>query len=115
ASKFGVSHGDAVGLGMRCALDVGRAMGVTPHPVADEVEAALERGATIPGREVMAKALARATVEGVTQVLAADKKAEHVGEVKMVLLTAPGETALATVPANVWKKLLPSWRAGRAA
>ena len=33
-SRFKLSHGDAVGLGMLCALDVGRHLGVTPPDVA---------------------------------------------------------------------------------
>lgn len=40
-SRYRVRHGLAVGLGIRCALDVGIALGVTPRVVAEEVEAAL--------------------------------------------------------------------------
>ena len=53
-SRFKLSHGDAVGLGMLCALDVGRTLGITPASVADEVEQAMYRGPGVLGRDRIA-------------------------------------------------------------
>ena len=46
---FRLGHGDAVGLGMLCALDIGRAIGITPEPVAIEVERVLTEVAQVMG------------------------------------------------------------------
>ncbi len=113
ASRFRVSHGDSVGLGILCALDVGRAMGLTSEPLAESVEAALEKGPGLLGRGAMAQALRRIDSKGVAQLLAADKKSERLGEVKMVLLRAPGQTERVEIAPMLWKRLLKDWQAGR--
>jgi 3-dehydroquinate synthase len=114
-SNFRLSHGDAVGIGMLCALDVGRAMGVTPEDVAWQVEDALHQGPGVLGRERMADLLERAKLKDVTALLSADKKAGSAGELRMVLLTAIGSAEVRDVSANVWRKLWPFWTEGKRA
>lgn len=111
-SRFKLSHGDAVGLGMLCALDVGRLMGVTPEQVAGEVEEALDRGPGLLGRERIAALLRRADLRAVTALLAADKKAGKAGELRMILLTAIGAFDVRDVPQTEWRRLWPAWQHG---
>ncbi len=95
-SQFRVRHGEAVALGMLCALDVGRAVGVTPRALAFEVEEVLAQraGAT---RRRLAAVLERHSVEDVEALLAADKK--NVGKgLRMVLLEKPGVARVVEVP-----------------
>src|SRR6218665_3950115 len=99
-SRFKLSHGDAVGLGMRCALDVGRALGVTPPNVAERVEAALEKGPGVLGRERTAALLGRAALKDIQVLLAADKKTGAGGELRMVLLTDIGVAEVRDVSAH---------------
>lgn len=113
ASRFSVSHGDAVGLGILCALDVGRAMKLTPDALAQSVESALEKGPGLLGRAAMAKVLRRVDARGVAAVLAADKKAERLGEVRMILLRTPGQTERVVIAPALWKRLLKDWQAAR--
>lgn len=92
-----VRHGDAVGLGMLYALDLGVALGVTPRSLAREVERSLPlaRGA----RRQLERWLApphRAALRG---LMAADKKKG------MVLLTRPGRWRL--IPFSSLPRLLP--------
>jgi 3-dehydroquinate synthase len=112
-SGFGLAHGEAVGLGMLCALDVGRALGVTPEAVAAEVEGTLHGRAEVRERRELARLLARARAPEVEKLLAADKKAGAGGELQMVLLAAPGEAPVRPVAHAVWRGLLPAWREGR--
>lgn len=114
-SNFTLSHGDAVGIGMLCALDVGRAMGVTPEDVAWQVEDALHQGPGVLGRERMADLLERAKLKDVTALLSADKKAGSAGELRMVLLTAIGSAEVRDVSADVWRELWPLWTEGKRA
>jgi 3-dehydroquinate synthase len=95
-SGFRVRHGEAVALGMLCALDIGQALGVTPGGLAEEVEGVLtERtGAT---RERLQALLARASPRQVDTLLGADKKSRD-GVLRMVLLARPGKTRLVDVP-----------------
>lgn len=101
-SRFSLSHGDAVGLGMLCALDVGRAMGVTPRGVAAAVESALP---TMPrARRVLATLVKRADGRAVEALLAGDKK--RTGRaLKMVLLSDVGRWRLVDVPKAAWATL----------
>ena len=112
-SRFELSHGDAVGLGMLCALDVGRAMGVTPEDVAEQVEDALHHGPGVLGRERTAALLKRAVLKDVTVLLSADKKAGNAGELRMVLLTEIGTAVVRDVSADVWRALWPAWTQGK--
>jgi 3-dehydroquinate synthase len=112
-SRFKLSHGDAVGLGMLCALDVGRALGVTPEDVAWKVEDALHQGPGVLGRERTMDLLKRATLKDVTALLSADKKAGSAGELRMVLLTELGSAVVRDVSADVWRELWPVWTRGK--
>lgn len=111
-SRFKLSHGDAVGLGMLCALDVGRAMGVTPENVAMQVEEALRLGPGVLGRDRIAALLRRAPLGDVVELLAADKKAGKAGQLRMVLLTALGAFEVLDVSEATWRTLWPAWKRG---
>jgi 3-dehydroquinate synthase len=106
-SRFRLSHGDAVGLGMLCALDVGRNTGVTTQELAREVEAGLEEGPGILSRAALARWLRRARLSDIEPLLAADKKGGQ-----MVLLRALGRAEVRAVAPKAWRELLPAWRAG---
>jgi 3-dehydroquinate synthase len=82
-SGFRVRHGEAVGLGILYALDVGVRIGVTPGPLADEVERALPlaRGA----RGKLEAWLAPSKRAALRKLIRADKKEG------MILLRRPGQ------------------------
>ncbi|RJS19670.1 3-dehydroquinate synthase [Corallococcus sp. H22C18031201] len=111
-SSFQLSHGDAVGLGMLMALDVGRHLGATPGLVAAEVEAALQQGPGVLDRAHAARLLRRASQRDVVALLNADKKAGARGELRMVLLTALGATDVRDVASATWRELWPAWTEG---
>lgn len=111
-SGFRLSHGDAVGLGMLCALDVGRRLGVTPAPVAEAVEAALLEKVGVLGRGALARFARKGSVREVASLLAADKKAGARGELRMVLLAGAGEAPVRDVETAHWRALWPSWARG---
>lgn len=111
-SGFRVRHGEAVGLGVLCALDVGRALGVTAPRTADEVERAFLEGAGVKGRAALAKVLSSGTDAQVEALLRADKKSDVAGEVKMVLLSRIGAAKVLPVERRVWRGLLARWRRG---
>lgn len=95
-SRFRVRHGEAVGLGMLVALDVGVRLGVTPRAVAEAVEGALPNARGARARlERWLGALPPARLE---RLLAADKKRGATGGVAMVLLERPGRWRLVEVP-----------------
>jgi 3-dehydroquinate synthase len=110
-SGYRLRHGEAVGLGMLCALDVGRALAVTPARVAREVEEVLLQRAEVQGRDALARWMG--PLPKVRKLLAADKKAERPGEVRMVLLERPGMTRAVAVPAEAWSLLHRAWKSGR--
>ncbi len=106
-SKYRLSHGDAVGLGMLCALDVGWRLGVTPADVKARVEAALP---VMPkARAELGRLFSAHSWREVERLLLADKKGAHA----MVLLERPGQWTLTTVPAPVLKAAVASWSARR--
>jgi 3-dehydroquinate synthase len=111
-SRFRVRHGDAVGLGMLCALDVGRAVGVTDEAVAREVEAQLHRVPGILPRSQLAKVLAGHQASDLAELLGADKKTAARGELRMVLLRRIGDWVLQPVDAAIWRGLVPAWKEG---
>ncbi|MCI0574517.1 MAG: 3-dehydroquinate synthase [Myxococcaceae bacterium] len=111
-SRFRLAHGEAVGLGMVCALDVGRALGVTPEPLARSVEEVLQRKAGVRERAVMARLLARSHASEVGGLLATDKKAGTRGELQVVLLAEVGRARVVPVAPRIWQALLPLWRKG---
>lgn len=113
ASDFRLSHGEAVGLGVRCALDVGRVLEVTPSLLAARVELGFQRGAAIPSRARMAQVLRKAGPARVQRLLAADKKRGPGGGGKMVLLEELGRARVHPVPDAVPLALLPWWQSGR--
>lgn len=112
ASGLALSHGDAVGLGLRCALDVGRALGVTPPEVALEAEAGLEQGAGILPRSALARAFKGVGPARFLRLLAADKK--RAGGCRMVLLEAVGRAGVYPVPEAVLVDHLGAWQRGAA-
>ncbi|MGE6759914.1 3-dehydroquinate synthase [Corallococcus interemptor] len=111
-SRFKLSHGDAVGLGILWALDVGRHLGVTPESVAHDVERALARGPGVLGRDRAAEIAQRAPLKDVVALLDADKKAGPNGELRMVLLTAVGTAEVVDVMPKTWRALWPAWTRG---
>ncbi|MBK7859844.1 MAG: 3-dehydroquinate synthase [Archangiaceae bacterium] len=113
ATGFRVSHGDAVGLGMLAALDVGRAMYRTPPRTAERAERLLaERAETLP-RSALARALAKVDASQLQRLLAADKKRTADPGHRMVLLERIGRAGVYPVPAFTLRRLLSSWREGR--
>lgn len=105
-SDYRVRHGEAVGLGMLCALQVGVSLGVTPAALASEVASALPNA---PMARRTLEALTRRTPNAtVRRLLAADKKGGATG-VRMVLLEQPGRWTVREVPEDVWA---PLWRSG---
>ncbi|MEN9798971.1 MAG: hypothetical protein RL653_2667 [Pseudomonadota bacterium] len=109
-SRHRLRHGEAVGLGMLCALDVGRALGVTPARTAAEVERVLHDVAGVRTRAELGRWAG--SLAAVRKLLSADKKAESPGEVRMVLLERPGATRTVVVPAAAWQGLHGAWRRG---
>ena len=103
-----VRHGEAVGLGMLCALDVGVALACTPAHIAEEVEAALPNS---PGARVrLAQVLSKTGVDEVAQLLVSDKKGAEDGAVKMVLLEKPGVWHIQPVQQRIWARLFERWQ-----
>jgi 3-dehydroquinate synthase len=111
-TRFRVAHGDAVGLGMLCALDVGRAAGVTPEDVARQVETQLHRAPGILPRSRLAKVLAGHKPADLEELLRADKKSGAGGELRMVLLRRVGQWTLQEVAGAGWRQLVPAWKEG---
>lgn len=111
-SHFKLHHGEAVGLGMLCALDVGRAIGLTPPELAAQVEDVLHTRANVRPRADMARLFERATPRELLALLAADKKVDAKGDLVMILLTALGVTRAAPVTPTQWRGCLESWRRG---
>ncbi len=109
-TRHRVRHGEAVGLGMLCALDVGVAMGITSPGVAQTVEALLPNA---PGaRQRLARVMRGTTTSRVSQLLAADKKGSSEGAVRMVLLNKPGRWSVDPVAPKVWSRLFEQWSDG---
>lgn len=84
-SRYRVRHGEAVGLGMLHVLDLGVKAGITPAPLAAELERVLpvKRSRLEPFRS-------RTNAARVTSLLRADKKGGW------ILLEAPGKTRFVT-------------------
>ena len=110
---FRVSHGLAVGMGMLCALDVGRALGVTHTADAALVEDVLRRQIGAPGRSALARALDGVDEAHVAALLAGDKKGADAKGVTMVLLQRLGKWQAQRVGRDVWRRLLRNWKAAQ--
>jgi 3-dehydroquinate synthase len=113
-SGYRVRHGEAVALGMLCALDVGRALGVTPVALAAELERAF---LPITGREPrgrIAQVLRHGTLAEARRLLGADKKVEREGSVRMILLQRVGATRPVEVPLGELVEHVQRWRRGEA-
>ncbi|MCL2626328.1 MAG: 3-dehydroquinate synthase [Cystobacterineae bacterium] len=110
-SGYRIRHGQAVGMGLWCALDVGRSRGITPPSLAQEVEEVWTR-AQLPSREALARALAGAEDSAVLRLLLADKKNQSAQTLRMVLLKALGEVELCEVAFEEWRPLAQCWRKG---
>jgi 3-dehydroquinate synthetase len=89
----GILHGEAVAYGLRAALRIGVAVGVTPPERAGRVEMLLDR------LELGCAALPH-SVGAVLDAVATDKK-HHGGRLRWVLATAGGWTVRADIPAEV--------------
>ncbi len=109
-SAFRVSHGEAVALGMVCALDIGCALKLTPVAVREQVLNCLPGAATL--RERLARAMKQTTPQSLGKLLSADKKNDAPGQLKMVLLSALGQWAAVEVSLNTWTPLLSAWKKG---
>ncbi len=101
-SGYTLPHGDAVGLGMLCALDVGVASGVTPRGVAEAVEVALPNRPR--ARAALATLASKSNLSKVSALLTADKKRTS-GMLRMVLLEDLGRWRVMQVEAAVWQRL----------
>jgi 3-dehydroquinate synthase len=95
-SRFELPHGEAVGLGILCALDVGVALGVTPAEVARRAEELLGRVQGPRARERLARWLALATHSELENLVCADKKATA-NAVRMILLRGLGNPVVLEV------------------
>ncbi len=114
-SGYLVRHGEAVALGMICALDVGRVRGITPPALADALEerfSVITSASGTPARVRLAKTLSRGTVKEAIALVAADKKVETAGAIRMILLEAVGRTRTESVALKELEPLLRQWRGG---
>lgn len=110
-TAFRVSHGLAVDMGMLCALDVGRALGVTNVVDAALVEDVLRRQIGAPWDDTApARALDGVEEAHVAALLAGDKEGADAKGVTMVLLQRLGTWKAQRVSRNLWRRLLRSWR-----
>lgn len=117
-TDFELSHGEAVCLGILCALDVGRAVGITRPYAAAELEAAFSGlwravNPRATPRAALARALSKGSPSELTQLLKADKKVDARGALRMALVTTPGHCKVRVVEEAVWRELLRDrWRHG---
>ena len=107
AAFRGILHGEAVAYGLRAALRIGLAVGVTPPERAERVEALLD------GLKLGSAPLPY-PVGAVLDAVAADKK-HRGGQLRWVLATARGWTVRADIPADVVAAAAGSVLAGRPA
>jgi 3-dehydroquinate synthase len=114
ASRHRLPHGAAVRLGVACALDVGRALGVTPAATAEEVQSVFERFGERPIRSELRRWLGNATPSRVGYLLLSDKKRSQDGTIRMVLLRRIGNAVVRPVGPEIWSPLLRQWREGTA-
>lgn len=106
-TRYRVRHGEAVGLGMLCALDVGRELGVTPAALADDVELRLPLGPNPRSR--LSRALRGATKARIREYLRSDKKGATADHTRFILLKQPGQWVAQNVAHRTWEALLARW------
>jgi 3-dehydroquinate synthase len=117
-TSFELSHGEAVCLGICCALDVGRELKITPESVAAEIERGFsELWLTVhpgtPPRAALAGVLDGVQRRDLARLLATDKKADNAGRLRMALVTALGHSGIFAVGDDVWAGLWQDrWRKG---
>lgn len=99
ASGYRLRHGECVAVGMRAALALGVAMGVTPPALAPRVERLLD-GLGLPSR-------ARVDAERAAQALGRDKKRDG-GTMRFVLATGEGGAVLREVASTTAHDVLRS-------
>ena len=104
-SNHRVSHGLAVAAGMRAALDIGLAVGITPDGVASEAESLLDHF-QLPGRELLAETLSDAKWSAFLSALKQDKK----GFLRFVILEEIGKAGVHEVEQDVVRDLFNRWR-----
>ena len=109
AELWMLRHGDAVGLGLLCALDVGVSLGVTPRAIATEIDAVLPLGPRSRWR--LARALRGASPGAIDRLLRSDKK-RRAGGTLMILVARPGKWRSVPVAPSAWRRLLASWQRG---
>lgn len=90
-TSFRLAHGDAVGLGMRRALDLGAELGITPRALAEKVDLTLDRVGA-PGRARLQELLRRR--REVHRAIAGDKKGASDRGANMVLLEREGRATV---------------------
>jgi 3-dehydroquinate synthase len=112
-SSHRLPHGAAVRLGVVCALDVGRALRMTPQAIADQVQAGFEPLGEGRIRAELARWLRGADEGEVEQLLSGDKKGSEGGSVQMVLLRSIARPVAMLVGRRTWLPLLQAWREGR--
>jgi 3-dehydroquinate synthase len=110
-SNFRIPHGEAVGLGLLCALDVGVRLGHTPATLRALVESHIPQ---LPhARRRLAQALKKLSEKDLVRYVKHDKKGADERAVAMMLLRHPGTIAKASVPFEVLAKQLALWKDGR--
>ncbi len=107
ASGYTLTHGEVVAYGLRVALQIGVALGLTPTELA-------ERGNRVLDRLGLAIEPASASPEGVWRYLALDKKRRE-GRLRWVLVNRGGFTVRTDVPEQVARRAIAESLAGRAA
>ncbi|MGI9095999.1 MAG: bifunctional shikimate kinase/3-dehydroquinate synthase [Candidatus Limnocylindrus sp.] len=103
----GILHGEAVGYGLRAALQIGVELGVTPRPRAERAAALLDRlGLGVAPRNERAADL--------LTIAQRDKKVAA-GKIRWVLPTGDGYTVRDDLPASLVESAVTAALAGRAA
>lgn len=109
-SRYRVRHGEAVALGMVCAIDLGRALGVTSEAVAAAVEPQLPMAEQ--ARQRLASVLAHVSTAEVARLLRGDKKGATKTHTRFILLEKPGHWQAQDVANDAWTSLFSAWRKG---